>query len=45
MCFHVGWCDAIEFVSLYKNVSRLEAAAEIAFNKNLINILNMKTYP
>ncbi|NMB06840.1 MAG: DUF3854 domain-containing protein [Tissierellia bacterium] len=45
MCFSCGvGGDAIEFVSLYKNVSRLEAAAEIAFNKNLINIFEYEKH-
>lgn len=44
-CFSCGiGGDAIEFVSLYKKTSPLEAAAEIAFNKGLINIFEYEKY-
>ena len=44
-CFSCGvGGDAIEFVSLYKNISRLEAASEIAYYKGLISIFDYNEY-
>lgn len=44
-CFSCGeGGDVIEFVSLYKNISRLEAATEIAYSKGLIDIYEYNKY-
>ena len=44
-CFSCGkGGDAIEFVRLYKNISALEAAVEIAYVKGLISILEYQNY-